>query len=128
MSSLFLVVAGLFGALAVGLGAAAAHGLETHLSAEAVEWVATASRYMLTHALTLMGCAAFARIAPSRFISIAGFSFVVGVTLFCGSLLTIAFLDIRAAGAVAPVGGLFLVLGWLCLSIAGLGHAKNRKD
>lgn len=128
MPSLFLIVAGLYGALAVGLGAAAAHGLETHLSPEAVEWVSTASRYMLAHALAVLGCATLERIAPSRFLVLAGFAFMIGIALFCGSLLTIAFMDFRAAGAIAPFGGFCLIMGWLCLSIAGYHHIKNRRD
>ena len=41
---LFLVFAGVFGALAVGFGAWAAHGLDTILTDKSVDWVETASR------------------------------------------------------------------------------------
>jgi uncharacterized membrane protein YgdD (TMEM256/DUF423 family) len=128
MGSLFLIVAGLYGALAVALGAAAAHGLESRLSGEAIAWVETAARYMLAHALALLGCVALLGHARKRSVVAAGIAFAVGVLLFCGSLLGLAFLDIRGAGRIAPFGGLALILGWLLLSFAGITYLRPRRD
>lgn len=36
-----------------------------------------------------------------------------GMALFCGSLYLLALTDTRWLGAVAPLGGLLLILGWL---------------
>ena len=44
----------------------------------------------------------------------------VGGLIFCLSLLLIAFLGVPAFGAVAPVGGVLMIAGWLCLAIAAL--------
>jgi uncharacterized membrane protein YgdD (TMEM256/DUF423 family) len=128
MGSVFLIVAGLYGALAVALGAAAAHGLESRLSGEAISWVETAARYMLAHALALLGCSALLGRAKNGLVVTAGIAFALGVLLFCGSLLGLAFLEARGAGRIAPFGGLSLVLGWLLLSIAGITYLKTRRN
>ncbi|HAJ21444.1 MAG TPA: DUF423 domain-containing protein [Rhodospirillaceae bacterium] len=116
---LFLVFAGVFGALAVGLGAWAAHGLDTLLTDKAVAWVDTASRYMLIHAVAIFGCAIALRHQTTRILRVAAALFSFGTLVFCGSLLALAFLDFRAAGAAAPVGGLCLIIGWITVALAG---------
>lgn len=116
MTRILLTAAGLLGALGVGFGAAAAHGLESRMTPQAIGWVATASEYMLWHAAALAACA-FA--APSRWIAAAGLFFAVGTALFSGSLLALAFLGLPGMGAVAPVGGTALIVGWLTLAVAG---------
>ncbi|MBB55635.1 MAG: hypothetical protein CMM42_00210 [Rhodospirillaceae bacterium] len=116
---LFLVFAGVFGALAVGLGAWAAHVLDTLLTDKAVAWVDTASRYMLIHAVAIFGCAIALRHQTTRILRVAAALFSFGTLVFCGSLLALAFLDFRAAGAAAPVGGLCLIIGWITVALAG---------
>ncbi|WP_420724580.1 DUF423 domain-containing protein [Hwanghaeella sp. LZ110] len=117
---LFLIFAGVFGALAVGLGAWAAHGLDTMVTDKAVDWVETASRYMLIHAVAIFGCAIALRHQTTRTLALAAGLFTFGTLVFCGSLLALAFLDFRAAGAAAPIGGLSLIIGWLTIALAGL--------
>lgn len=115
----FLILAGLFGALAVGFGAWAAHGLDTLLTDKAIDWVDTASRYMLIHAVAIFGCAIAHKHQTTRILTVAAALFSFGTLVFCGSLLALAFLDIRAAGAAAPVGGLSLIIGWITIALAG---------
>ena len=117
---LFLIFAGVFGALAVGLGAWAAHGLDTMVTDKAVDWVETASRYMLIHAVAIFGCAIALRHQTTRMLALAAGLFTFGTLVFCRSLLALAFLDFRAAGAAAPIGGLSLIIGWLTIALAGL--------
>lgn len=112
---LFLAVAGILGAMAVALGASAAHGLDAILTAKAVSWVETASRYMLVHAVAILVCALGLKFGASRILKVTAFLFTFGTVIFCGSLLALAFLDLRIAGAAAPIGGTSLMLGWLSL-------------
>lgn len=94
------------GALAVGLGAYAAHALEPAAAAR----LQTASHYLLWHALALLLIAndrAQARWLPALLLA-------VGMVVFCGSLIAAALLSWPTR--LAPVGGSLLILGWLSLA------------
>ena len=51
-------------------------------------------------------------------VNLAGWSFVAGVVLFCGSLYLLAVTDVKALGAITPVGGLCFLVGWGSLAMA----------
>jgi len=113
---LFVGIAGLLGALAVGLGAYGAHGLETALeglpdAAKRLEWWRTAVLYHLTHALAVAFVAWLAS-HRARAASVAGALFVLGIVLFAGTLYAMALGAPRWLGAVTPLGGLSLIAGW----------------
>ena len=122
---LFFVLAGLHGAVAVALGAFAAHGMAVHYAPEAVGWVDTASRYQMIHAAALAAVAAAfggaGRLRTRLALSAAGWAFALGGVLFPGALYALAFTGIGAFGAVAPIGGVALILGWVALALAGVG-------
>jgi len=42
----------------------------------------------------------------------------VGIALFAGSLYTMTLTGVRWLGAVTPVGGLALLVGWAALAVA----------
>jgi uncharacterized membrane protein YgdD (TMEM256/DUF423 family) len=44
--------------------------------------------------------------------------------MFSGSLYLVAIWDIKWLGAVTPVGGSALIIGWLCLVVAAGGQAS----
>ena len=48
----------------------------------------------------------------------AGWLFVAGTVLFCGSLYILAMTGIRWWGAVTPLGGVAFLAGWLCLTLS----------
>lgn len=118
---LWMILAGLAGALAVAVGAFAAHAMEGAADARAVALVNKAADYMLWHSLALGLVAVLAERMPGRrSIAAAGGLFTIGIALFCGSLLTIAFTGWSGAAAAAPFGGTSFILGWLALAWAGL--------
>jgi uncharacterized membrane protein YgdD (TMEM256/DUF423 family) len=108
------VLSALMGALAVALGAFAAHGLRGRLDPADLATFDTAARYQLIHALA----AAFAagRSRRARGATAAAGAFLVGAVLFSGSLYGLALGGPRILGAVTPFGGLALILGWLLLA------------
>lgn len=119
----WLAVSSVSGFLAVALGAFGAHGLQTRLAdvadgAKRLAWWQTAAHYQLMHALAL-GLVAFliARAPQARF---AGFGFVLGSLLFCGSLYAMALGGPRWLGAVTPLGGLGFLAGWAVLAWCGV--------
>lgn len=106
------VAAALLGALAVAMGAFAAHGLRAAGDLRAVELVETASRYQLVHVLAALLAGA---LRPGRIV--ARLAFVAGAVLFPGSLYALAMGLPRGLAMLAPVGGGLFVLGWLLLAL-----------
>lgn len=112
----FTGAAAMLGLLAVGLGAFAAHGLR--LEAPASAWFETANRYHFYHALALLALA-FSQRSGSWF-EAAAWSWFLGVLIFSGTLYAMALGAPRWFGAITPIGGLALMLGWLMIFIAWL--------
>jgi uncharacterized membrane protein YgdD (TMEM256/DUF423 family) len=114
----FLGLGALSAALAVALGAFAAHGLKARLSPEALVTFETGARYQMYHALALLAVAWAATRWPGTAVTAAGWLFVAGTLLFSGSLYLLATTGVRALGAITPLGGLAFILGWLALAWA----------
>ena len=116
------VVASTLGFAAVALGAFGAHALKPTLTALAtMEIWQTASFYHLIHAVLLV-CIALAR-PTARF---CFWFFVVGILLFSGSLYLFALTGIKVIAVAAPVGGFFLLSGWIFLALHRGGEAGAR--
>jgi uncharacterized membrane protein YgdD (TMEM256/DUF423 family) len=118
MERVFFGLGAISGALAVVLGAFAAHGLRARLSAEALATFETGARYHLSHALALLAVGWACTRWPGPWTTAAGWLFVTGTVLFSGSLYLLAVSGVRALGAVTPFGGLAFILGWLALLAA----------
>lgn len=118
-----IVLAGVLGALAVGLGAFGAHGLEGVLegapeAAKRLGWWQTAVQYHLAHALAVGFAAWLASREEGRAPAVAGLAFVAGVTMFSGTLYAMALGGPRWLGAITPIGGLALIVGWIGVALA----------
>lgn len=108
---LWVGLAALFGLAAVAAGAFAAHGLQAQGDVRAAELVETASRYQMWHALALLGF-----LAHGRGGRLPVWCWSAGIVLFSFSLYALALGAPRAVGAVTPVGGSALLLGWAALA------------
>lgn len=113
------VAGGLFGLTGVAAGAFGAHALRAMLSPAMLAVYETAVRYQMYHALALLGIALAMRAGGSRALRLAGGAFVVGVVVFSGSLYLLTLTGARWWGAVTPVGGVALLIGWSALIYAG---------
>lgn len=124
MERTFLILAGILGLVAVGLGAFGAHGLERHLAglddaAKRLDWWRTAAHYHLVHAPALAVVAWMAHRIGGVAPVVAGFAFLIGVLLFSGSLYIMTLTDARL-GMVTPLGGLSLMVGWAAIAWSAL--------
>lgn len=108
------------GALAVGAGAFAAHGLKGSLSADALANWETGARYALGHGLALVLVALLAGRHPGPPVMIAGLGFLAGVIVFSGSLFLLSLTGARWLGAITPIGGVCFIVGWLALAVGWL--------
>lgn len=118
----FLTTGAIFGTLGVALGAFGAHGLQQITSDEKIiHSFQTGVQYQVYHALALLATALILEKFPNRFIKWAGNCFITGILLFSGSLYLLTLLNVREsgltkiAGPLTPLGGLFLILGWIFL-------------
>jgi uncharacterized membrane protein YgdD (TMEM256/DUF423 family) len=102
----------LIGFAAVALGAFGAHGLKSVLTQHntAAIWE-TAVLYHLTHAIVLLVIARHEAINRWSWLF-----FVAGITIFSGSLYVLALSNLRWLGAITPLGGICLLLGWIGLA------------
>jgi len=105
-------------ALAVALGAFGAHGLESRLAPDALALWHTAVQYHFWHALGVLAVGLAAAHFPGWWIKAAGWLLVAGIASFSGSLYALALGAPKALGALTPVGGLALLLGWAAFGCA----------
>jgi uncharacterized membrane protein YgdD (TMEM256/DUF423 family) len=110
----------LFAALTVAAGAFGAHALRQFLRADQLAVYETAVRYQGMHALGLFAVAWAIERWPGRPARAAGWLFLCGIGLFCGSLYAIALFEIRGVGMLTPLGGMSFIAGWLCLVAAAV--------
>lgn len=110
-------ILGLIGVLA---GAAGTHALRDSLEPGSLATFETAVRFQMYHAIALLVTGLLADRWRSRWTDAAGWLFVIGVVIFSGSLYALALSGIGILGAVAPIGGLSLILAWAALAVAAL--------
>jgi uncharacterized membrane protein YgdD (TMEM256/DUF423 family) len=119
MNKFFLQAAAILGAISVSIGAFGAHALKDMLSASnRLDTFETAVKYLFYHTLALLAVGILQQFINSKFLNYAGYSFLIGILIFSGSLFLICFTGIKAFGAIAPIGGLGMIIGWICLFLA----------
>jgi len=123
-----LFFAGLAGLTGVALGAFGAHALKETLASRGMADVwETAVLYQLTHAAAALGVLLFAQTRPAaarRWLARAGHAWLLGIGLFSGSLYVLALGGPKWLGPVTPLGGVFLLAGWICV-LAGACKADS---
>jgi len=118
-----LILAGILGALSVGIGAFGAHGLEATLTANGrLETFETAVKYQFYHTLALLLLGILMLNMQSGYFGYASICFIIGIAIFSGSLYTLSLTNITWLGAITPIGGLSLIMGWVFLI---LGVSKS---
>ncbi len=113
-----MAFAALNGALAVILGAFAAHGAEP----AARTLLTTGGHYQLIHATLALAISLWGPVA--RRIRWAGWLAATGGMVFSLALASLALAGIRAAGAIAPIGGILMIAGWLLLLVAAFRSSR----
>ncbi|WP_035558650.1 DUF423 domain-containing protein [Hymenobacter sp. IS2118] len=117
---LILQLAALLGGLGVAIGAFGAHALRPMLEKSGrFDTFETAVRYQFYHVLALLAIGVLWALRPElRALGTTGWLWVGGILVFSGSLYALCFTGITKLGAVAPIGGLLLLGGWLSLLLA----------
>ncbi len=110
-----MVMAGaMLGFLGVALGAFGAHALQERLTEPDLAIFETAVRYQLVHAVALLALAGLE--GRGYALSITAWSFTAGVLIFSGSLYLLVLTGQRWMGAITPLGGVAMLVGWGALA------------
>ncbi len=117
----WMVLAALSGLMAVAAGAFGAHGVA---DLQAKSWLQTGAQYQMIHALAVFACAMLWRLGGTT-AQIAAWLFLAGGLIFAGSLYLMALGAPRILGAVTPVGGVLLILGWAALAWTAFAGARG---
>ena len=103
-----LVAGALLAALGIVLGAFGTHGLRDTLGARELGWWQTGVQYQMWQAMGLLALGAL----PRR-LGLAAAMIGAGALIFSGSLYLMALTGTHWLGAITPLGGLLMILGWL---------------
>ena len=99
------MLAALSAAIAIGAGAFGAHAF----TGKEAEWLRTGGFYQLIHAVAVLALARQA--APLALWLLLG-----GAALFAATLYAMALGAPRWFGAITPIGGTLMIVGWLLLA------------
>lgn len=133
-------IGAVLGGLAVTFGAFAAHGLDDYFAkkyrdlppktvagfAVPASWkylqdFRTGAEYQMYHALALVAVGlAAARATRRRALDVAGWSFLLGIVLFSGSLYALTLTGDKYWAFVTPFGGVLFLVGWAALAFAAV--------
>jgi uncharacterized membrane protein YgdD (TMEM256/DUF423 family) len=123
----WLQAGAVWGFLGVAMGAFGAHGLKARLTELGQEAnFHTAAQYHMYCALAIVAVGLlFVSGRATAAASAAGWSFLLGSLVFSGSLYVLAITGQKWLGAVTPIGGVAILVGWGALVVAA-GAASSR--
>lgn len=122
MDRLMVAIAAFYGMSGVAMGAFAAHALKKRLDAYALDIIQTATHYQMIHAIAMLVLVALAHAGEFQ-LRTPLWCFAIGIALFSGSLYALALSGLKPLGAITPVGGVLLLLGWILLIIKAVKAA-----
>lgn len=114
MAQLFVIFAGLYGALGVAFAAIAAHG-------GAATTLGSASQMLLFHAPALLALGLYMRTVNAGLVLPAGGgAILLGAGLFAADLAMRHYRGHGLFPMAAPSGGTLMLLGWSLIVVAGV--------
>jgi uncharacterized membrane protein YgdD (TMEM256/DUF423 family) len=119
MNEFTLIFAAFFGATAIIFGAFGAHLLKKKLSVDLLQSLETGVKYQMYHAIVLL-VLGFQLKIDSILNKTIFLAFIIGTVLFSFSIYGLVISSaknkkLRFLGPITPLGGLFLIIGWVLL-------------
>jgi len=125
--NIFLIIGACLSAITVMIGAFGAHALHNLLTENnRVETFKIAVDYQFYHTIGILLIGFIYKNNMHQLIKWAGFLLMIGILFFSGSLYILSISNQKMWGAVAPIGGLSFILGWILLAIGV--YKEGRKE
>lgn len=133
---IWLVIGSLLCAFSVAMGAFAAHALKASLDTYQLSIVETGARYQMYHGFAILITATLGIIfyqnkssyQRSFPIHIINTLFLVGVTLFSGSLYLLALFSLKWVVYMTPLGGVCFIIGWVIFAVCAYKMTLSRQN
>ena len=114
------VIAAILGALTIAIGAFGAHGLKEIVSEKTIASFEIGVRYQMYHVIVII-IIGFSTLIDQKTQKWASRFFIFGIFLFSGSIYLITLKEFFSFNTkiftiLTPIGGLFLITGWLRLA------------
>jgi uncharacterized membrane protein YgdD (TMEM256/DUF423 family) len=116
MNETAIIFGGIFGFLAILLGAFGAHLLKKRLNSAQLQSFETGVKYQMYHAIVLL-VLGFQLNTSTNINNYIIYAFIIGVLLFSFSIYGLVLSSannkkLKFLGPITPLGGLFLAFGW----------------
>ncbi|MFQ3296380.1 MAG: uncharacterized membrane protein YgdD (TMEM256/DUF423 family) [Polaribacter sp.] len=116
MNEIAIIFGGVFGFLAILLGAFGAHLLKKRLNSAQLQSFETGVKYQMYHAIVLL-VLGFQLNTSTNINNYIIYAFIIGVLLFSFSIYGLVLSSannkkLKFLGPITPLGGLFLAFGW----------------
>jgi uncharacterized membrane protein YgdD (TMEM256/DUF423 family) len=116
----WIFLGALLGAVSVIAGAFGAHALAARLEPRELALWETAARYLMYGAFAIILLGLFGRQGSAKGVAGAGWCLLAGSLIFSGTVFALALGSPRWLGAVTPIGGTLLIIGFLIFAWAAL--------
>jgi uncharacterized membrane protein YgdD (TMEM256/DUF423 family) len=116
----WIFIGALCGALSVIAGAFGAHALAARLEPRELQLWETAARYLMYGGIAMELVGLFGAQGARRGVDGAGWCLLLGSAIFSGTVFGLALGGPRWLGAITPLGGTLLILGFLIFAWAAL--------
>jgi len=108
-------------AMAVAIGAFGAHAWKDYLTEmNRLDTFETAAKYQMYGGFSLILLGIIEKQQPHKLFNLVGYFFLAACLIFPGSLYLICLTQQKIFGAIAPIGGLSFILGFILLAKSSL--------
>jgi len=112
----FMVIAAFMMAITIAIGAFGAHGLKPYLDEYSSEIYEKAVSYQFYNTLGLFFISFVSFLLPMSSKIVKSFYLIlIGTIIFSFSLYILALTKIMWLGAITPIGGSLMIIGWILL-------------
>ena len=115
MIKLVLLIGIFFCGLSVVMGAFGAHALKGKLSEYSMSVYNKAVLYQMFHSSAIIMVVLLTKLVNHHQLYISAWLFTIGIVIFSGSLYLLSITGIKWLGAITPIGGILLIIGWIVM-------------
>ena len=124
----FIAIGAAFCSIGVAARALSSHAIrQLLLEQQTLDNFNLAADYLVLHGLALIGAGVLVHLFPTANYHRAGFMLIAGTLLFGCSVLAKSLVSIDPFGFITPLGGLFLITGWILVAFCALSSFISGK-